>query len=129
MGDTSVCYFWEYEDEGPPTGTFTPNCHPRDSEDSLLCFFKLSYCLWYDFYQEQRSYWHFDETEALMAGFRACGMVVMAWWACAVVARAMERLHGRAGEGGGCCFHGLDAAVGRPGGCQPQCQRERGPGT
>ena len=40
----------------------------------LLCFFRLSYCVWYDFYQEQRSHWDFDETEALMAGFRA------AWW-------------------------------------------------
>ena len=27
MGDTSVCYPWEYEDE-VPTGTYLPNCHP-----------------------------------------------------------------------------------------------------
>ena len=27
-----------------------------------------------------------------MAGFRACGIAVMAWWACAVVAHAMERV-------------------------------------
>ena len=50
---------------------------------------------------------HFDDTEAVMAGFRACGIVVMAWWVCAVVTHAMERapsedslgpIHGRAGE-------------------------------
>ena len=27
-----------------------------------------------------------------MAGFRACGIAVMAWWACAVVTHAMERV-------------------------------------
>ena len=75
MGDTSVCYPWEYEGE-VPTGTLTPHCHPGDSDDSLLCFFRLSYCLWYDSL-EQLGHWHWDE---IMAGFRACGVVVMVLW-------------------------------------------------
>ena len=73
MGDT--CYPWEYEDE-VPTGIFTPHCHPGSHEDSLLCFFRLSYCLWYDSL-EQLGHWHWDE---IMAGFRACGVVVMVLW-------------------------------------------------
>ena len=76
MGDPSVCYPWEYEYEGPPTGTLTPHCHPGDSDDSLLCFFRFSYCLWYDSL-EQLGHWHWDE---IMSGFRACGVVVMVLW-------------------------------------------------
>ena len=75
MGDPSVCYPWEYEDE-VFTGIFTPHCHPGSHDDSLLCFFRLSYCLWYDSL-EQLGHWHWDE---IMAGFRACGVVVMVLW-------------------------------------------------
>ena len=73
MGDT--CYPWEYEDE-VPTGIFTPHCHPGSNEDSLLCFFRLSYCLWYDSL-EQLGHWHWDE---IMSGFRLCGMAAMFLW-------------------------------------------------
>ena len=73
MGDT--CYPWEYEGE-VPTGIFTPHCHPWSHEESLLCFFRLSYCLWYDSL-EQLGHWHWD---AIMSGFCACGVVVMVLW-------------------------------------------------
>ena len=69
MGDT--CYPWEYEGE-VPTGIFTPHCHPWSHEDSLLCFFRLSYCLWYDFLE-----YHWEQ---IMSGFRLCGVAVMVLW-------------------------------------------------
>ena len=47
------------------TNTKAPNGHLYATaipgkRKTLLCFFRFSYCLWYDFYQEQRSHWHFD---------------------------------------------------------------------
>ena len=74
MGDT--CYPWEYDYECPPTGIFTPHCHPGDSDHSLLCYFRFSYCLWYDSL-EQLGHWHWDE---IMSGFCLCGMAAMFLW-------------------------------------------------